>query len=360
MNLGDFATRKLMPTYQTAVSKLHNLRYLFLELTHRCNLECLHCGSDCTRSTSVPDLPREAVLKVLREVKEKYDSHDIMVALSGGEPLCYPNLFALGAEITRLEFPWGLVTNGYSWTEKSVAEAQAAGMGTITVSLDGCADEHNWLRGRPDSFARAVNTIKLLVANPFYQAMDVITCVNKRTLPHLDNIYKLIRDLGVTRWRLFTISPIGRAKNHAELILDGEEFHRLFTKVRDYRSQGEIAVSYSESGYLGPHHETKVRDHRFFCQAGISVAGIMVNGDILACPNIDRRFRQGNIADDSFVEVWENRYDAFRNRSWMKTDKCTDCSEWSLCRGNSFHLWDLDHDCTRLCYHELLGVPPQV
>ena len=76
----------------------------------------------------------------------------------------------------------------------------------------------------------------------------------------------------------------------------------------------------------------------------------MVNGDILACPNIDRRFRQGNVGTDSFVEVWENKYLQFRDRSWMKTDRCRTCSEWKMCQGNSFHLWDVEASRPKLCH----------
>ncbi|MDH3892292.1 MAG: radical SAM protein [candidate division Zixibacteria bacterium] len=359
MAIGDFATKTLLPIYQSAVSRVHDLRYLFVELTHRCDLACLHCGSDCIRDTRTPDLPSQEVIRVLEEIKQKYDSHKIMVALAGGEPLCYPSLFTLGAEITQLEFPWGMVTNGHAWTKETVAAAKAAGMCSVTVSLDGFEEDHNWLRGRSDSYARAVRTIQMLVADPFYQCMDIVTCVNKRSLERLDEFYEQVRELGVPAWRLFTISPIGRAVRHDELFLNGDEFRSLMGKIERYRRLGDLPVTYSESGYLGPRHELKARDHRFFCQAGISVAGVMVNGDILACPNIDRRFSQGNIFKDSFVDIWENRYQAFRNRKWMKTDKCVDCSEWSRCRGNSFHLWDLDNDRTRLCYHELLKTPTQ-
>ena len=195
----------------------------------------------------------------------------------------------------------------------------------------------------------------MLVKNPFFQVMDVITCVNKRSLKQIDQLYAFITELGVKRWRLFTISPIGRAVDHPELMLNADEFIQLLEKIREFRGKDGISVSYSESGYLGHVYDSAVRDHRFFCQAGISVAGIMVNGDIIACPNIDRRFTQGNISEDSFVDVWENRYGSFRNRSWMKKGECADCTEWKSCRGNSFHLWDIDGEKTKLCYYKLLN-----
>ena len=340
---------------QQAVINLHELRCIFFELTHNCNLACLHCGSDCVKDTQTSDLPQSTILGVLDEIRNKYDSHRITVVLSGGEPLCYPDVFGLGRRITEREFAWGMVTNGYAWTPDKIEQARLAGLQSITVSLDGFEEDHNWLRGHPKSFARAVNTINMLIKNPFYQVMDVITCVNKRSLARLDNFYDYIRKLGVKKWRLFTISPIGRAADHPELSLASDEFIDLLEKIKEFRQRDDLEVSYSESGYLGPAYESAVRDHRYFCQAGISVAGIMVNGDILACPNIDRRFAQGNIHQDSFVEIWEKGYKPFRERSWMKMGQCESCSEWKDCTGNSFHLWDIDNEKTRVCYHRLFG-----
>ena len=37
-------------------SKLHKLNYIFWEATLRCNLSCIHCGSDCKRDASVSDV----------------------------------------------------------------------------------------------------------------------------------------------------------------------------------------------------------------------------------------------------------------------------------------------------------------
>lgn len=355
MGLRSSFQKKLLHLSQKAVINVHELRAIFFELTHKCNLACMHCGSDCVKDTRTPDLSARSVLNVLDEIRSKYNPHKVMVILSGGEPLCYPGVFELGKEITEREFPWGMVTNGYAWNADKLERARLAGMRSITVSLDGFEAEHNWLRGDSRSFERAVNTIKMLLKNPFYQAMDVITCVNKRTLGRFEDFYGYIVALGVKNWRLFTISPIGRAAEHPELILNGPEFRLLFEKIVELRARNEIVVTYSESGYLGPAYDCAVRDHGFFCRAGINVAGIMLNGDILACPNIDRRFRQGNISEDSFVDVWENGFGVFRDRSWMKTGSCANCKEWPSCRGNSFHLWDIDGRKTRLCYHKVLG-----
>ena len=44
---------------QDLEADLHDLKYLFWESTRRCNLSCLHCGSDCGKDEGQPDLPGE-------------------------------------------------------------------------------------------------------------------------------------------------------------------------------------------------------------------------------------------------------------------------------------------------------------
>ncbi len=40
----------------------------------------------------------------------------------------------------------------------------------------------------------------------------------------------------------------------------------------------------------------------------------------------------------------------------MKTGPCQDCAEWKHCQGNSFHLWDLDKNCPKLCHCKEFGL----
>jgi len=351
--------RRLLPAHQAAQRRVHDLVYLFLELTHRCNLCCRHCGSDCTAASGQPDLPAASILEVLTGIRERHDPARITVAMAGGEPLLYPGLFDLGQQITELGFPWGMVTNGWGWKPDSVASARKAGMRTVTVSLDGLAETHDWLRARKGSFERAVDTLRMLLAANWIQKVDVVTCVHRRNLTQLDDVRALLMKLGLKAWRLFTISPIGRAADEPDLLLSRDEFRQLMAWIHAQRGNGSIAIRYSESGYLGA-CDTLVRNHPFFCRAGINVAGIMVDGSILACPNINRRFSQGNIHRDDFCEVWETGYKLFRDRRWMRTGACVDCSEWDLCQGNSFHLRDPATNRTLLCYHKAYGLdkPP--
>ncbi|MBO4404446.1 MAG: radical SAM/SPASM domain-containing protein, partial [Treponema sp.] len=65
MSLSSAFKHFIFRRYRKAVTKKHELNYLFWECTLRCNLSCLHCGSDCLKQSEIPDMPKEDFFKVL-------------------------------------------------------------------------------------------------------------------------------------------------------------------------------------------------------------------------------------------------------------------------------------------------------
>ncbi len=130
---------------------------------------------------------------------------------------------------------------------------------------------------------------------------------------------------------------MGRAKDNPELLLSDEQFGQLLEFIRTNRQAGKH-VSYSCEGFLGD-YEGEVRDHLFHCAAGVSVASILIDGSISACTSIRGKYYQGNIYKDDFWDVWENRFQPYRHREWMrKKESCSKCKVWRYCEGGGMHL----------------------
>ena len=331
--------------------KTHPLRQLFWECTLRCNMNCRHCGSDCKASSSQPDMPFDDFRKVLESIKGHYDSHHISITLSGGEPLMRPDLAQCARAIYDMEFPWGLVSNGWLMTPGTIEELLGAGLHGATISLDGLKEDHDWMRGREHSFEHASEAIRILASEPEI-GFDVVTCVNRRNLGRLEQIKDYLLSLGVKGWRLFTVFPVGRAAHDPMLQLSSEEFKRLMNFICKCRKEGDIHTSYGCEGFLGD-YEGKVRDNIFTCQAGLTVASVLADGSISACGSIRSDFHQGNIYSDDFIEVWENRFQPYRDRCWAKTGKCGECRWWRYCQGGGMHLRGERHELL-LCHLDRL------
>lgn len=320
----------------------HRLRQLFWECTLRCNLHCRHCGSDCKKSSGFADMPKEDFLRVLDNVAAHTDPHSVFVIISGGEPLMRDDLEECGRAIYEKGFPWGMVTNGLYMTPKRFRALRNAGMHTATVSLDGLEEEHNLMRGNPKSFARAVDAIRTMAAEPDF-VFDVVTCVNRSNYSQLDEVKELLISLGVRAWRIFTVFPVGRAVQHEDLQLTDEEFRGVMEFIKRTRSEGRIKASYGCEGFLG-NYEGDVRDHFYTCSAGVSVASVLIDGSISACTSIRSDYKQGNIYSDDFWEVWTNRFAPYRDREWMRKGDCGECKFFRYCRGNGMHLRDENGD----------------
>lgn len=327
---------------------LHTLRYLFWECTQRCNLKCRHCGSDCLNDASVPDMPADDFLKVTGSIARVHNPADITVVLTGGEPLLRNDLASVGFSLRKQGFRWGMVTNGYMMTPGRMNELLNAGLGAVTVSLDGLRDDHNWLRGNPESYRRAIETIRLVARQPRLNS-DVVTCVNRRNIHTLSEIQDQLTETGIRNWRLFTISPIGRAAGEPDFQLTGEEFGILMEFIARNRYKSEVPLAgFSCESYIGP-YEGVARDGFFFCRAGIHIGSVLADGSISACPNIDRNLVQGSIYTDDFNEVWEQRFLPFRDRTWNQVDGCSGCPQYRYCEGGGMHEWDYEEKRLRRC-----------
>ncbi|WP_147639675.1 TIGR04133 family radical SAM/SPASM protein [Alistipes sp.] len=330
----------------------HRLRTLFWECTLRCNLACRHCGSDCRVDPGVKDMPLEDFLRVLDEqVTPHVDPRSVLLIFSGGEVLVRPDLEVAGAEVTRRGYPWGMVTNGMALDDARLRSLMDAGLRSVSVSFDGFEQEHNYIRRNPRSFDRALEAIRRIVRQPGL-AYDVITCVTGQMVPRLEEFKELLIAEGVGWWRLFTIFPVGRARDDDSLRLTDEQFREVLEFIRRTRREGRIDVSYACEGFLGQ-YEGEVRDDFYQCAAGVSVASIRVDGAISGCTSIRSNFHQGNIYRDDFWEVWQNRFQPFRDRSWARTGACATCDMFRYCQGGGMHLHDDDGALLYCHYHRL-------
>lgn len=370
MNLRKRILFELERLRRKNLQQLHPLQQLFWESTLRCNVHCLHCGSDCSSSEVTPDMPAEDFLRVIdQSVTPHVDPHKVLIIISGGEPLMRTDLAEVGKALYQRGYPWGMVTNGLALTPKRFQELMQSGLRSMAISFDGMKDNHNWMRQHPLAFEGATRAIKLAAeynrmivekdslpsegeARRGLLVWDVVTCVNQRTINQLDEMREYLWSIGVRNWRLITIDPMGRAAENPELLLTAEQHRYLLDYIRAKRQEG-LHISYSCEGFM-PDYEGEVRDHLFHCAAGVSVASILIDGSISACTSIRGKYYQGNIYKDDFWEVWENRFEPYRNRKWMeKLEPCKDCKLFRYCEGGGMHLRQED-GALMLCHHNKL------
>ena len=334
-------------------NRTYPLRDLFWECTLRCNAYCTFCGSRCGDIPS-EELTTEEILSVFRDVANKMDPRQIMINVTGGEPLLRKDLFEVMRECVRMGFSWGVVTNGMLMTPKIVEKLKVSGMKTISVSLDGLQETHEALRGVKGGFDKVVNALKMLRQADFLEHIQVTTVVSRQNIGQLEEMYAFLKPLGLTSWRVAMVDPIGRAQENTQLLLDKADVTAYLDFIRKHRNDPELPVITTCSHYLGEDDRDLGRDH-FVCRTGKNVASILANGDIFVCPNVPRRpeWIQGNVKTHSLPEVWKHGFQYFRNPDARKSTVCSDCPHWIACRGDSAHTWDQDNKIPNFCFRRI-------
>ena len=341
--------------YQRSLWNNPRLTYLFFELTDCCNLKCKHCGSSCL-SDNHHFLSFDTVKKVLNDVSSHYDCSGILVCLTGGEPLLNRDVFKIIDYSRRLGYSVGMTTNGTLITKSVARKLIDAGLETMSISIDGFGNTHNSFRGNGDAFSKALfgaQNMQALGLNP-----EITTVFHKGNLQEIDLLYDFLIDKGFDSWKVTCIDPIGRAKKHPEMLLDGNDFKKLlnFVKSKRFSKNNRLEINMGCSHYLGINYEKTVRDFYFQCGAGTQVASIMANGDVGACLDIERTPRtiQGNVFKESFVDVWKNLFAIFREDKSLKSRQCQSCKEKNICLGDSTHTWDFEKNQPHYCVYKML------
>lgn len=340
------------------LSKKPILYNLFWETTLRCNAKCKHCGSRAGENVKIQDeLTTKEIENALQSVANKYDARKILLNITGGEPLVREDLFEVMNLAKGLGYNWGMTTNGILINDDIIQKMKDTGMATISISLDGLEKSHDEFRGVKGSFSKIIHNIQKLKEANFLNCLQVTTVVNKTNISELEEMYKKMQELQIDSWRVVNMDPIGRAQDNDNLSLDNEDYKKLIKFIAEKRKKSKMDVTYGCSHYLGLKYEKETRGNMFFCFTGFTTASILYNGDIFVCPNVERRKEliQGNIRQDDFIDVWENKFKWFRDLDKLKCKQCDNCEDWKYCRGDSLHTWDFENKRPKICLNKVLN-----
>lgn len=340
------------------LSKHPILYNLFWETTLRCNAKCKHCGSRAGENVNIEqELTTEEIKKTFKTIADKYDASKILINVTGGEPLIREDLFEVMKYATALGFHWGITTNGMLINDKIIKQMKSTNLATMSISLDGLEESHDKFRGIKGSYKKIIQNIEKLKQNKFLHCFQITTVVNKTNIGELEEMYKLMEELQVDSWRVINIDPIGRANDNKNLALDKDDYKYLINFIKEKRRDSKFEVTYGCSHFLGMKYEKEVRNNMFFCMTGYTTASILYNGDIYVCPNVERKKEliQGNVKYDDFMEVWENKFEWFRNFNKLENDECLKCENWKYCRGDSLHTWDFENNKPKICLNSMIG-----
>jgi len=327
---------------------------IFLEITHRCNLNCIHCYTNS--GVSNIDRTKELSTQQIKQLINDASRIGVFIfSIGGGEPFMRKDIY----DILKFGYQKNIemipVTNGHFINKNSILNLKNSGVGQIIVSLDGSRSEtHNRIR-RADSYAIVIKSIKLLVESDFRVFVNYV--VNKINLSEVEDVIKLVKKLGISLFRAIRLTPFGRSQKHKdELSLSVDEyfkFVKLLNILSPIYNDKNFRIEKDEAflGLLDPTFNLKrmpwLPDKYRGCPAARSFIFIDPCGDVYPCGYLNLpEFKIGNLKEKSIVEIWEddnNKILKIFRRMKKLNNYCESCPNLRSCQGGCRALAYLKH-----------------
>jgi radical SAM protein with 4Fe4S-binding SPASM domain len=303
--------------------------YAVWEITLACDLACRHCGSRAGRKR--PDeLTTSEALDLIAQmarlgVKE--------VTLIGGEAYLREDWLVLVRAIREAGMPVTMTSGGRGLSHEVARKARDAGLGGVSVSIDGDEQAHDRLRGMVGSYRAAL--IAMEAVREHGLSLNCNTQINRISMPLLEEIFENVAAMGIRGWQVQLTVPMGRAADEPEILLQPYDLLELFPRLASLKKRcDERRIVFwpgNNIGYFGPYESVLrrhfLRGHAGSCSAGKGTLGIEANGAIKGCPSLPTdRWTGGNIRDESLEAIWE-RSEALR----YTRDRTLD-DLWGYCR----------------------------
>jgi len=199
-----------------------NLHIVHLNLTNKCNLDCIYCYAQ-ERHAGKDRLKYKDYTGVIDSINILSKGAEIV--LTGGEPLLSSHALDVARYAKQRGNQVHILTNGTLIDEKTAP--RIAELADLTkVSLDGSTAEINdALRGK-GSFVKAVKAIDLLLQ--YNASLQISMTVTKKNISDIEN---MVMRFGP----LLSFAPLfkaGRAKVKKRLAITGKEYYKALSSAK--------------------------------------------------------------------------------------------------------------------------------
>jgi radical SAM protein with 4Fe4S-binding SPASM domain len=304
-----------------------------VELTLKCNMKFIHCGSSAGEDRK-NELSFDEWVKVFKELAE-LDGE--LITFLGGEPLLRKEWFELAKKVNDFGMKVNFMSNGYCIDDEVISKMRKIELNSVAISIDGAnAKTHDSIRGIKGSFDKCQEVLKSLRSANLPTA--VITTVHKLNFKELPQMREFLLNKNIA-WQIQIADPIGRFPKDLHLSL--EEFYSValfIASTRQKYSLKEMPITGSHCiGYNSQMLPNITLSPKWIgCQAGLTALGIQSNGGVKGCLALSNSFIQGNVRERSLTKIWNDPEFCLDTRQFKTEDlngDCKDCKFGKGCKG---------------------------
>lgn len=178
--------------------------WVVLGVNNLCNLHCRMCdvGTQYMESNfflnlsgSRPvNMPVNLIRKIIEQTAQYFPESKLGYGFT--EPLIYPYLIESLEYASHQGLYTTVTTNALTLRNQAVGLAES-GLDEIFISLDGPPEIHNQIRGRKNSFQKAMEGIDALLGTGRTPVISVFCVITRWNIGYLDKFLKLFEDIPI-------------------------------------------------------------------------------------------------------------------------------------------------------------------
>ena len=305
---------------------------VLLELTNRCNENCLHCYIKDARdinslSNDDKELTRAQVTSLLDELARE---GALNLILSGGEAMLREDFFDIAYFARSRNFAITIFSNGQLLDQAKAKRLADLSPVCIYFSLYGSnADTHDRVTRVPGSFEKLQNAVILLKQNGLKVGLKTI--LMRGNIAELKEIYDLGLRMGIETHQFaeeITSRIDGSGASEAVQI---DEFALFAYYRQDVPNPPEYIKEL-------PQEEARKKE---ICSAGTYGVAVSCYGDVYPCAEL--RLPLGNIKNETFGAIWKKQ-DSFLEKlrsikQYGDLEDCRECALVNFCRRCHGQAW---------------------
>jgi len=308
---------------------------LYININNKCNMRCKICDFGQRKETifslnlgTEEELDIQEWKRLLEDVKDFRPT----IAITGTEPLLYPNLIEFIRKCKENKLNIEITTNGYLLSDYAKDFVNLK-VNKIFVSIDGPEVVHDKIRGVKDAFAKARNGIEKIlelrqgdkpsisinytISNLNYYCLEDTLRVLKGAydtflFSHLNFVTKEMADMHNQAYGNIGVATPSTISNEVDprkvdvnILYDQiEKIKKNFSKVY---FNPDLSRNLLSKYYKEPHLFINGFEK---CYVPWKVSQILANGDVVISSRCFR-ITFGNIKKQRFKEVWNSR--TFKN-----------------------------------------------
>jgi radical SAM protein len=319
-------------------------RMIYWEMTRACDLACRHCRAEAIATRDPFELTTAEARAMLEQIVQFGEPRPHVVC-TGGDPLKRPDVQEVIAYGTTLGLGMSLAPSATAnLTFETVQALRDAGMQSMSLSLDGStAQRHDAFRGVPGCYETTLQAARWV--GDLGIPLQLNTLVTADTVDDLDTMYDLAEALGVMRWSLFFLIPVGRGRALQEITPEAAEAVMIW--MAEMARVAPFAIAATEA----PHFRRVALERAqhagdpggavrrgpigrgFGIRDGNGVMFISHHGEVTPAGFLP--VVTGNVRTDSLVDLYRGHevFRALRDPSGLR-GKCGRCEYRAPCGGS--------------------------